>query len=80
MDVRDVVSAPEVGADDIMQTDNCQGDLVHSFSSWTTDGGADSKRLWRKLAGKGFKGELPPDEYCTIQHFKMIQVELSFPK
>lgn len=35
--------------DDIMQTDNCQGDLVHSFSSWATVGGADSKRLWRKL-------------------------------
>lgn len=31
----DVVSTHEVGVDDIMQTDNCQGDLAHSISSWT---------------------------------------------
>lgn len=34
---RDVGSACEVGADDIMGTDNCQGDLVQSCSSWTTE-------------------------------------------
>ena len=59
------MSAHEVRADDIMQTDNCQGDLVHRFSSWATDGGADSKRLWRKLAGEGFKGEPPPILYIA---------------
>ena len=55
MAVRDVMSACEVGADDIMGTDNCQGDLVQSCSGWTTEGDTDSKRLRRKLTGKGAK-------------------------
>lgn len=60
-----MVSAHEVGADDIMQTDNCQGDLVHRFSPWATDGGADSKKLWRKLAGKGYEGKPLPNPYIA---------------
>ena len=45
MAVRDVVPACEVGAGDIMGTDNCQGDLVQSCSGWTAEGDTDSKRL-----------------------------------
>lgn len=57
MDVRNAVSAHEVEAEDIMQRDNCQGDLVYRFPSWVIEGGADSRRLWRKLTGEGFQGE-----------------------
>ena len=68
MAVRDVVPACEVGAGDIMGTDNCQGDLVQSCSGWTSEGDTDSKRLRRKLTGKGFKGECPPTKIgeCII--------------
>lgn len=71
MDWRNVACAHKTGADDIMQTDDCQGDLVHPFSSWTTDGSADSKSLQRKLAGKGFKGEAIPCKYPIMHFFKM---------
>lgn len=60
MDVRNVVSVHEVETDDIMQTDNSQGDLIHNFSSWVIDGGAHSKRLWKSSQVKPLREREPP--------------------
>lgn len=65
-----MVSAHEVGADDIMQTDNCQGDLVHRFSSWATDGGADSKK-GESLQVKASRESLSPP--CRLLHNAALQ-------
>lgn len=72
MAVRDVVSACEVGADDVMGTDNCQGDLVQACLSCGPQRDTDSKGLRRKLTGKGFQGECPLSKYWRMHHFKMM--------
>lgn len=60
MDVRNVVSAHELETDDIMQTDNSQGDLIHSFSSRVIDGGVHSKWLWKSSEIKPLRERDPP--------------------